>query len=311
MKESCGKTYSRYAISIVIMVVLIVSLMYTSAAIACGAEKSQLPTITVKTVEGSAGQDVAVTVVMKNNPGITSLDFSVTYDKEWLTLLSQENGTLLGGQMNSQSFEEIPYYCGWFNAFQVNNCTKDGILLTLHFHVKENAPDGFYSVTITEKEVIGYNAKLTEKRFQTYTGGIRTKSAANGNTNTTTDSSAGKNPDSSTDKKTGSTIVEKVKTTKVTITSATWQKTKKRIKLTYKATGKAKLDGYQIWRSVRRNNGYKKVFTTTSKSYSDYKLAKKKTTYYYKIRGYRKTGKKTYYTQWSEKMKITAGRKKA
>ena len=61
-------------------------------------------------------------------------------------------------------------------------------------------------------------------------------------------------------------------------------------------------NGYEIYRSTKKSSGYKKVKTITVSGtihYVDSKL-KTGTTYYYKIRAYRKIGsKKVYSTAWS------------
>ena len=60
-------------------------------------------------------------------------------------------------------------------------------------------------------------------------------------------------------------------------------------------------DGYQIWKSTKKNSGYKKAFTTTKKTYKNTKGLKKGTKYYYKVRAYVVVEGKTYYSDWSNK----------
>ena len=59
--------------------------------------------------------------------------------------------------------------------------------------------------------------------------------------------------------------------------------------------------GYKIYRSTKSNSGYKCVATvkkTKTVSWTD-KKAKKKKTYYYRIRAYKKSGKSTIYSKYS------------
>ena len=62
------------------------------------------------------------------------------------------------------------------------------------------------------------------------------------------------------------------------------------------------MDGYQVFRSVKRYSGYgKKPFFVTKNTYyynTDIEIG---TRYYYKIRGYKELGGTTYYTDWSKK----------
>ena len=60
-------------------------------------------------------------------------------------------------------------------------------------------------------------------------------------------------------------------------------------------------DGYQIWKSTKKNSGFKKAFTTSKTSYKNTKGLKKGTRYYYKVRAYVVVEGKTYYSDWSNK----------
>ena len=81
---------------------------------------------------------------------------------------------------------------------------------------------------------------------------------------------------------------------------------KNQAKLTWKKVKNA--TGYEVYQSMKKNSGYKKVKTITQNKTVTYKAGKlkKKKTYYFKIRTYRKAGGTTYYGNYSnvKKMKV-------
>lgn len=72
------------------------------------------------------------------------------------------------------------------------------------------------------------------------------------------------------------------------------------IRLTWKKA--AKVSGYEVWRCTKKNGTYKKVGTVAGNSLTDKKL-KAGTVYYYKIRAYKKVGKKPFYSSYTSKIK--------
>ena len=73
------------------------------------------------------------------------------------------------------------------------------------------------------------------------------------------------------------------------------------VKWTVKGDASA-VQGYEIWKSTKKNSGYKKMFTTTKLTYKNTKGLKKGTRYYYKVRAiaYDVDGKKVT-SDWSNK----------
>ena len=71
-----------------------------------------------------------------------------------------------------------------------------------------------------------------------------------------------------------------------------------KLKISWKKTSNT--SGYQIYRSTRKSSGYKKIKTVSGKttSYTNSRLKNGKK-YYYKIRAYKKSGKKTTYGKFS------------
>ena len=73
--------------------------------------------------------------------------------------------------------------------------------------------------------------------------------------------------------------------------------------ITVSWTVSEEVDGlkYQVYKSTKKSSGYSKAKTTSNLSYKNTSGLTKGKTYYYKVRGYKSIGGKTYYTEWSNK----------
>ncbi len=104
------------------------------------------PTFIVGTAHGGRGDTVTVTVSAANNPGIVSLKLDIGYDATVLQLKS-----ITGGVFPSTSFGPItnnPIAVNWVDAVNPNN-TTNGVIATLTFTIKDDAPLGKSAITVT------------------------------------------------------------------------------------------------------------------------------------------------------------------
>ncbi|MEG2530060.1 MAG: M14 family metallopeptidase [Anaerovoracaceae bacterium] len=82
---------------------------------------------------------------------------------------------------------------------------------------------------------------------------------------------------------------------------ATSKVTKGAIKVNWTQSKDYKVDGYQVYKSDKKNSGYTKAFTTTKTTYKNTKGLKAGNTYFYKVRGFKTIAGEDYYTKWSTK----------
>ena len=94
-------------------------------------------------------------------------------------------------------------------------------------------------------------------------------------------------------------VVESVKGLKITVSS---KATKGVMTIKWKVRGnKAAANGYQVYRSTKKDAGFKKMITTSKMTYKNTKGLKKGVTYYYKVRAYARVDGKLVFSDWSNK----------
>lgn len=104
--------------------------------------------ITVSSVSASAGNQVKVTISLKNNPGITSMLLNVNYDESKLQLVKVEDCENLGSAFHSNVLSS-PFTLSWANDTATSNYTYNGDIVILTFKVKDDADVGATPITVT------------------------------------------------------------------------------------------------------------------------------------------------------------------
>lgn len=102
------------------------------------------PSFVIGSGHGKKGaKDVAVTVAVKNNPGIASIGMTVSYDSA-LTLKSIVYNDAIGGNYMLPPTMSNPVKLVWVSPFA--NVEGDWTLATLYFDVKEDASPGYHQI---------------------------------------------------------------------------------------------------------------------------------------------------------------------
>lgn len=125
----------------IISLLLVILLFAALAAVPAAAEG--MPTICADgSAEAERGDQVTITISLKNNPGICAFSLSVVYDDTRLALLSLDHAKINGNEL---------WTVNGANATWVSfeDTTFDGVILTAKFKVLDNAPAGEAAVSVS------------------------------------------------------------------------------------------------------------------------------------------------------------------
>ncbi len=124
-------------------------LTFILSLIPMGVSASNVPTLTVGTINAHGGETVEIPVTVSNNPGFNAFTFSFLFDETALSLDSVTLNSAVGGQLY---FTKRAVWVG------SNDYTGNGVILTLRFTVADNA-SGTYGIGISYKQgdVCNYN----------------------------------------------------------------------------------------------------------------------------------------------------------
>jgi len=98
--------------------------------------------LSVSDVQAVAGETVTVEIVVNKNVGFTYLNLLLGYDTTAMELVSVSNGAIVESLTQGRSYI-------WAQA---DNATATGVLASLTFVIKEDAPAGDYAVTVRNLE---------------------------------------------------------------------------------------------------------------------------------------------------------------
>ena len=107
------------------------------------------PKIIVENRTAIIGNTVEVKILMKDNPGVTSMRLHVSYDKSALTLVGVQDGEILGTKNHPENLNTYPYILSWVNDTVHENYANDGTLVTLTFAVSPGAELGDYDIQVS------------------------------------------------------------------------------------------------------------------------------------------------------------------
>ncbi len=119
------------------------------------------PLISADYVFAKPGEEVAVAVAIKNNPGILGMTLTAYFDDEVLKLMRVENGAAVENVLEltpSKTLENGVRFL-WDGVDLQDGDIRDGEILTMYFKVSDAAADGKYPITLKyfEDDVVDRN----------------------------------------------------------------------------------------------------------------------------------------------------------
>ena len=100
-------------------------------------KKVKSATISLKDVNATPGEEIEVPVMISDNPGISAMKVSISYDQNILTPVNAEKTSLLGGAViKGEKQEDGIYNVLWYNTKDIN---ENGVIYKVKFKVNENA----------------------------------------------------------------------------------------------------------------------------------------------------------------------------
>ena len=131
------------------------------------------PQVVVDTVESGAGKTVSVSISLKNNPGLVTMQLQVEYDSTVLTLKQVQDNGLLGSTIHNPTLGS-PYTLRWANNTAAADFTANGAVVTLIFEISEDAEEGYCPITVSydydNYDIMNWN--MDAVKFDVVNGGV-------------------------------------------------------------------------------------------------------------------------------------------
>lgn len=170
-------------IASILSLVILFSFLVTPTAEAAGVTE-----ITFENVEGKAGQEVLVPVTIKNNPGIATFRFRVTYDDSVLTFMDVKAGSILemGNIVSTTDSENHTVTFLWYSTD--GDIAVDGEIAVLRFAISSEAASTYpLKVTCDKTDIV--NSAYQNIDFAVHDGSISVGHLVSGNITSFGDSS--------------------------------------------------------------------------------------------------------------------------
>lgn len=128
----------------------------SAAALSPTTGSDETPCMIVERKEAAPGDtQVAITVSVKNNPGILSMTLTVTYDENAMTLVGAESGAAVNEVLTMTAGGTLESGCrfSWDGQDISSSDIKDGAVLVLLFDIHRSAAAGAYEIALACEDI--------------------------------------------------------------------------------------------------------------------------------------------------------------
>ncbi len=150
-----------------------VTIVTSSSAVTTGK-----PNIKVSDATAKPGDTFDVTLTLSNNPGLISLRTMLEFNDNYFEIAKITDGGLLGTKYFGDAYDESPFELYWTNPLLKTDNVKNGKIATVTFVVKDNVPEGKYSIGLSsdDGDILNYSLDELGDEF-TFTAGLVTVGA--------------------------------------------------------------------------------------------------------------------------------------
>ena len=121
------------------------------------------PQIIVSSAKAKAGEPVVVTISISENPGITAMSLSMSYNSNALALSDVHTESVFSGMSPSfsPSLDDNPYSLQWSSGVTNIITNETTVFVTLTFNVLEDCAEGEYPIEISYEEDNIFNTSFS------------------------------------------------------------------------------------------------------------------------------------------------------
>ena len=141
-------------ISVFLMIGVVLTVVFASPVKILAAEDDNT-VLVMKGKENEGTHEIEIDVIVEENSGVCSMLLSLEYDTSVFTLSGLEYGTAFSSlspiHTNTETDEGYSIYPFKITYLGEENDVSTGKMMTLRFCVKDNAPDGSYTITLNHE----------------------------------------------------------------------------------------------------------------------------------------------------------------